>query len=190
MKAITKSRVRLVTLVAAAAAIVAATAAVLPADNASARLAVGTTLEAAQPAVPAVAYSDGALDLGAAAKQPTPVAAPQPATAAAPKRTASAPAAKPKTVSTKPAATSTDELAEARRILAGLIAKYPILKGTTVSFGDTKGYQAICYYRSGRIVINPNHTVSLSRILNHEVWHVIDWRDNGRIDWGENVPPR
>jgi hypothetical protein len=21
------------------------------------------------------------------------------------------------------------------------------------------------------------------------VWHVIDWRDNGRIDWGESVPP-
>ncbi len=58
-----------------------------------------------------------------------------------------------------------------------------------MSFGDTKGYQAICYYKSGRIVINPNHTASLSRILNHEVWHIIDWRDNGRIDWGENVPP-
>jgi hypothetical protein len=24
----------------------------------------------------------------------------------------------------------------------------------------------------------------------HEIWHIIDWRDNGRIDWGENVPPR
>lgn len=191
MKAITKSRARLMTLAAvAAAALVAVTAAVLPVDNASARLAVGTTLEAAQPAVPMVAYSDDALDLGAAVKQPTPIAAPRPATTADPKRTASTPAAKPKAVSTKPAATSTDELAEARRILAGLIAKYPILKGTTVSFGDTKGYQAICYYKSGRIVINPNHTASLSRILNHEVWHIIDWRDNGRIDWGENVPPR
>lgn len=199
MKAMTKSGGRLMTVVAvAAAAIVAATVAVLPGDNASARLAIGATLEAAQPAVPAVAVSNDVLEFGAAAKQPTPVATPQPATpktlkpatAAAPKRATSAPAPTPKTVSAKPAATSTDELAEARRILAGLIAKYPILKGTTVSFGDTKGYQAICYYKSGRIVINPNHTASLSRILNHEVWHIIDWRDNGRIDWGENVPPR
>ena len=23
----------------------------------------------------------------------------------------------------------------------------------------------------------------------HEIWHTIDWRDNGVIDWGENVPP-
>lgn len=83
-----------------------------------------------------------------------------------------------------------DELAEAQAILAGLIGQYPILAGTTVSIGDANGYQAIAYYKSGRIVISPTHTASLSRILNHEVWHVIDWRDNGVIDWGENVPPK
>jgi hypothetical protein len=67
---------------------------------------------------------------------------------------------------------------------------YPILRGATVEVGDTKGNaQAICYYKSGRIIINPNHTVSLERIINHEIWHIIDWRDNGRIDWGESVPP-
>lgn len=192
MKAITKSRARLMTLTAvAAAAIVAATMAVLPGDNASARLAIGTTLDAAEQAVPAVAYSAEALDLGAAEKQPTPVATRQPATPTTAKRTAAAPeTVKPKAVSTRPTAAPTDELAEARRILAGLIARYPILKGATVSFGDAKGHQAICYYKSGRIVISPTHTASLSRILNHEVWHIIDWRDNGRIDWGENVPPR
>ncbi|MHB8966284.1 MAG: hypothetical protein ACYC52_09995 [Coriobacteriia bacterium] len=84
---------------------------------------------------------------------------------------------------------STSELSSARSILAGLVAKYPIPQGTSVSFGDAKGYQAISYYKSGRIVISASHTASLSRILNHEVWHIIDWRDNGRIDWGENVPP-
>ena len=90
---------------------------------------------------------------------------------------------------TKTTAGSTSELAQARSILAGLIAKHPILKGVTVTMGSTpNSYQAVCYYRSGRIVVNPHHTASLSRILNHEVWHVIDWRDNGRIDWGENVP--
>lgn len=85
---------------------------------------------------------------------------------------------------------STSELAQAKSILAGLIAKHPILRGTTVTIGATPGgYQAVSYYKSGRIVISPTHAASLSRILNHEVWHVIDWRDNGRIDWGENVPP-
>lgn len=81
-----------------------------------------------------------------------------------------------------------DEAAQARAILAGLIAKYPILQGTTVTFGDARGYQAIALYKSGRIIINPAHTATLSRILDHEVWHVIDWRDNGVIDWGENIP--
>lgn len=94
-----------------------------------------------------------------------------------------------KTTTTTSAA-PVDENAQAQAILAGLIAKYPILAGTTVSFGDAKGSQAIAYYKSGRIVISPTHTASLSRILNHEVWHIIDWRDNGVIDWGENVPPQ
>lgn len=86
-------------------------------------------------------------------------------------------------------ASSSSQLAQARSILAGLIARYPIIKGATVTMGPTpNNYQAVCYYKSGSIVVNPNHTATLSRILNHEVWHIIDWRDNGRIDWGENVP--
>lgn len=85
---------------------------------------------------------------------------------------------------------SGDELAQAQSILAGLIAKYPILAGASVSIGDASGYQAVAYYKSGRIVISATHTASLTRILNHEVWHIIDWRDNGVIDWGENVPPQ
>ncbi len=31
--------------------------------------------------------------------------------------------------------------------------------------------------------------MSIEKILAHEVWHVIDWRDNGRLDWGEDLPP-
>lgn len=80
--------------------------------------------------------------------------------------------------------------ASAQSILAGYIAKYPILAGSTVTFGDAKGYQAISYYKSGRIVISSSHTRSLQTIIGHEIWHIIDWRDNGVIDWGENVPPR
>lgn len=87
----------------------------------------------------------------------------------------------------KPSAGS--ELAQARAILAGLIRKHSILKGTTVTIGSTPGgYQAVAYYQSGRIVISPNHKASLTTILNHEVQHIIDWRDNGKIDWGEKVP--
>lgn len=102
------------------------------------------------------------------------------------KRLSVAPGSAPVVVNT----TSTNELATARSILAQKIARYPILKGTTVEFGDARGYQAIAYYTSGRIVISRTHTASLDRIISHEIWHVIDWRDNGRIDWGESVPPR
>jgi len=86
--------------------------------------------------------------------------------------------------------TSASKLAECQSILSGLIAKYPILAGTTVSVGATPGgYQAVAYYQSGRILVSETHTASLSTILNHEIWHIIDWRDNGSIDWGESVPP-
>ena len=104
--------------------------------------------------------------------------------------TAPASSSKPAAAAPKPAAPSGNTLAQARSILAARIAMYPILKGATVEVGDTKGNaQAICYYKSGRIIINPNHTVSLQRIIDHEIWHIIDWRDNGQINWGESVPP-
>jgi hypothetical protein len=83
-----------------------------------------------------------------------------------------------------------DEQASAQAVLDGLKATYPrFLGSTTVLFGDASGYQAVCYFTAARIVISPTHTVGLERILGHEVWHVIDWQDNGRIDWGEAVPP-
>ncbi len=87
-------------------------------------------------------------------------------------------------------AAAQSELARARAILAGYVGQYPILSGTTISFGDTPGgYQAVAYYTSGRILVSPDHTASLERIIGHEIWHIIDYRDNGVIDWGENVPP-
>jgi hypothetical protein len=90
----------------------------------------------------------------------------------------------------KPAKSSGNESARAQAILASLKARYPrYLAGVTVSFGNASGYQAVAYYTSGRIVISPTHRASLDRILGHEVWHIIDWRDNGRIDWREKVPP-
>lgn len=97
--------------------------------------------------------------------------------------------AKAKALSSSGSTASGTEEARARAILAGLIAKYPILKGTTVSIGDARGYQAIAFYQSGRIVISRTHTATLERILGHEIWHIIDYRDNGKINWGESVPP-
>lgn len=103
-----------------------------------------------------------------------------------PKASATRTAARTTTRSTK---SSGGELAKARAILASMIARYPILAGSTVSIGKTPGgYQAVAYYKSGRILISTTHTASLDRIIRHEAWHIIDWRDNGRIDWGENVP--
>jgi hypothetical protein len=87
-------------------------------------------------------------------------------------------------------APAVDEQASAQAVLDGLKATYPRYLGSaTVLFGDASGYQAVCYFTAARIVISPTHTAGLERILGHEVWHVIDWQDNGRIDWGEAVPP-
>ena len=91
------------------------------------------------------------------------------------------------TNSTNTVSTSSDDL---NSILANYIAKYPILAGCSVSYGDASGYQAVAYYKSGRIVISPTHIASLNKIIGHEIWHIIDWRDNNVIDWGENIPPR
>jgi hypothetical protein len=119
----------------------------------------------------------------------TVAAAPKLATQiAAPKRLTAAPGVR-QTVATSTSSGS-GELARARDLLAAAIRRHPILKGSTVEFGDARGYQAICYYKSGRIVVSRSHTASLDRIINHEIWHIIDWRDNGRIDWGESVPPK
>jgi len=88
------------------------------------------------------------------------------------------------------AATGGSDLSRAKSALARLKARHPILRGTTVEIGNARGYQAISFYRSGRIIISPTHKASIERIMNHEVWHIIDWRDNNSIDWGERVPPR
>lgn len=60
-----------------------------------------------------------------------------------------------------------------------ILASYG-LEGVSLSFGETYGYEAISYYKSGYIVINPNHTTSLSTLISHEVNHIIAWRQSGR----------
>jgi hypothetical protein len=82
------------------------------------------------------------------------------------------------------------DLDTARAVLASLKAKYRYLDGVTVTVGNTPGgYQAVSYYTKGAIVLSPSHTASVERIMKHEIWHIIDWRDNGKIDWRESVPP-
>lgn len=128
-------------------------------------------------------------------KRPAPIPKPKATTTqtkvVAYSTTAKAPARTTTRVTTTAVKSTASEASRARTILASMIAQYPILAGTTVSFGTTPGgYQAVAYYKSGRILISTTHTASLDRIIRHECWHIIDWRDNGRIDWGENVPPK
>jgi hypothetical protein len=89
-----------------------------------------------------------------------------------------------------PTAPATGPQAEAQAIVNSLIARNPYLQQgpVTVTFGDARGYQAITYYTTGQIILSASHTASLDVILRHECGHIIDWRDNGRIDWGENIP--
>jgi len=94
------------------------------------------------------------------------------------------------TTPTEPSTPAVDEAALAQTILDGLKARYPrYLGNATVEFGNANGYQAISYYTIGRIVISPTHTATLQRILDHEVWHIIDWQDNSQMNWGEAIPP-
>lgn len=91
---------------------------------------------------------------------------------------------------TAPVASGADETVLAQTILDGLKARYPrYLSNVTVEFGNANGYQAISYYTIGRIVISPTHTATLQRILEHEIWHMIDWQDNNAMNWGEAIPP-
>lgn len=84
----------------------------------------------------------------------------------------------------------TAEQIQAQTIIDGYISKCPILAGTVVEIKSIEsGYQAVAYYVSGRIIISPTHTATLSRILAHEIFHIYDWRDNNVINWGENLPP-
>ncbi|HEY5541104.1 MAG TPA: hypothetical protein VIL41_06595 [Coriobacteriia bacterium] len=88
------------------------------------------------------------------------------------------------------AGNAVNDTRRANKLLDDLRARYRYLDGVTVTLGTTPhGEQAVAYYTEGRIVISRTHTVSIEKILAHEIWHVIDWRDNGRIDWHESLPP-
>lgn len=78
----------------------------------------------------------------------------------------------------------------AKAYLRELGEKFDHLDNVSVTFGQTpNGEQAVAYYERGVIVIDSEHSVSIQTILDHEIWHIIDYRDDGRLDWGENLPP-
>ncbi len=78
----------------------------------------------------------------------------------------------------------------ANEVLGKLKATHRYLDDVTVTVGTTpRGEEAVAYYTSGEIVISRDHTVGIDKILGHEIWHVIDWRDNGQLDWKESLPP-
>jgi hypothetical protein len=83
-----------------------------------------------------------------------------------------------------------DDSRRAAEALDSLRAKYRYLDGVSVAMGATPNdEQAVAYYTQDQIVISTTHEASIEKILAHEVWHIIDWRDNGRLDWGEDLPP-
>jgi len=131
-------------------------------------------------AISAIAAFVGVL-VGAPAIVPR-AAEPAPRSEAAPLAAAEAP---------KPASSDVeDETLKANEVFDGLAAQYQHLDGVKIVMGETpKGEEAVSYYTVGEIVIDRDHTVSIEKILAHEIWHVIDWRDNGRLDWGEDLPP-
>ena len=115
----------------------------------------------------------------------TPSTGPQPAV--------SAPMTTPSSVSIARDDAGSDVAEDARyakTALDVLASKYRYLDGVSVTVGTTPDdKQAVAFYTEGHIVISRAHTVSIDAILAHEIWHVIDWRDNGRLDWGEQLPP-
>lgn len=82
------------------------------------------------------------------------------------------------------------DLERATELLETYKHTYLYLDDVTVSEGDTPDdAQAVSYYTVGQIVLNPNHSATTQAIIAHEIWHVIDYRDNGKLDWGESIPP-
>jgi hypothetical protein len=97
--------------------------------------------------------------------------------------TKSTSSSKKSTTTKRRSRSSTSEQALARRILARYIARYPILRGVQVYIRDCpNNWQGCAYYKQGIILVDPDHTAPLERIIAHEVQHIIDWRQDNDID--------
>lgn len=90
---------------------------------------------------------------------------------------------KPLQTGSAPANSAQSKQAQAEQILASLIAKNPILIGTTIFVKDCPhNWQGCTYYKSAVIWIDPDHRAPLEKIITHECNHIIDWRSDGDID--------
>ncbi len=97
--------------------------------------------------------------------------------------TKSTSSSKKSTTTRKSSRSSVSEQALARNILARYIARYPILKGVQVYVRECpNNWQGCAYYKQGIILVDPDHTAPLERIIAHEVQHIIDWRQDNDID--------
>lgn len=78
------------------------------------------------------------------------------------------------------------EQKKAEKILAAYIAKYPILKGVKIYIKDCpNNWQGCAYYTKGIILIDPDHTAPLEKIIAHEIKHILDWRTDRDIDYND-----
>lgn len=83
--------------------------------------------------------------------------------------------------------TSQAELVAAQQILDKQIIKNPILKGTTIFIRDCpNNWQGCAFYELGIIWIDPDHRAPLEEIVIHECNHIIDWREDGDIDYDDS----
>ncbi len=79
------------------------------------------------------------------------------------------------------------KLAQAQQILDIQIRKNSILKGTSIYIRDCpNSWQGCAFYELGIIWIDPDHKASLEQIIIHECNHIIDWREDGDIDYDDS----
>ncbi|MCX7832580.1 MAG: hypothetical protein N2440_06760 [Actinobacteria bacterium] len=78
------------------------------------------------------------------------------------------------------------EQRRAEQLLNAYISKYPILKGVRIYVRDCpNNWQGCAYYTKGIILIDPDHTAPLEKIVAHEIKHIIDWREDNDIDYND-----
>jgi hypothetical protein len=78
------------------------------------------------------------------------------------------------------------EQKRAEEILAYYISRYPILQGVRIYVRDCpNNWEGCAYYTKGIILVDPDHRHSLEEIIAHEVKHIIDWREDGKIDYND-----
>lgn len=92
-----------------------------------------------------------------------------------------------KILGTKAQTDVSSELGRAQQILDFQILKNPILQGTKIYIQNCpNNWQGCAFYELGVIWIDPDHKQPLKEIVVHECNHIIDWRQDGDIDYNDN----